>query len=227
MPFTTMTKATLRSLIQQWLDDPNARLWTAPNLDLLIEVTQDELFARLHERFPYFTSQLDTVAALTTPGFINTALSGGHLSKRLHRVQSIVRDGQEYGEVDRRRVLLEGGEVKTWASWPSFGYVFLGEQVHLFPYDTTKAAEVRYAFKPTRFTTLLDADAVQWPDGHESALIFECARRATAKGSREDDSQLGRLAQEAWDALIVTLERRSHGPKMPFYSDTPQEYGGE
>ncbi len=69
----SLTKAQYRTLTQQWLDDPSAKFWTAANLDLLIQVTQDSLWTDILEKSPYYVSQLDTLTSLTTPGYIDLA----------------------------------------------------------------------------------------------------------------------------------------------------------
>jgi len=220
-----LTKAQVRSMVQQLLDDPNAALWSATNLDLLISLIYDEMWSLLLNNSSMLLSQKDVLTSLITPGFIDLRLvaDGGSLSQRFHRLQSIVRDNQTYRKADPRDVVLEGNTV-IWA--PAFQYVFYADQAWLFPLDTTTDVEIRYSFKPASFSSLTDTTAITWPDGHESALIFESAGRAMLKGEREDSSRLLAVAAAAKDEMIHTVRNRSHYMTIPWSPSTAEEFGG-
>ncbi len=129
--------------------------------------------------------------------------------------------------MDNRDITLEGSKVKASNAGQSHKYLFLGDQIHLFPYNLTDDVELRYSFYPTLFDGLADGTAVQWPEGHEDALILTAAARAMAKGSREDATQLATLAGAAVQSMLEVIERRAPGPKMPYLDDTPIEWGSE
>ena len=224
-----LTKAQYRTQIREFLDDPSAKLWSAANLDILTQMTQDTLWSEFLDIDPYFVSQNDSLTSLTSPGYIDAdqAAGVGDLTKRLFRIQSITRDQQEYGQVDRRHTVLQGGEVKSVDGSNSFNYLFLGDQIHLFPYDLTTDLEVRYSYYPTLFDGLADGTDVEWPEGHELALVLSVAATAMAKGGREDNQQLAVMAHREVARLKSKLARKSHGPTTMFMGDTAQGWGGQ
>lgn len=202
---TTLTKATIRTLVQEWMDDASGKRWTPGNLDLLVEITQDSLFSKLHEQFPYLTSQKDVITAqLGDPGFIDLRVTaqGGNLTLRLHRLQSVTRNNQEYSEIDRRNITLQDNVLQAVNTRSDFNFLFLGTELHLLPYNRDDDVEVRYSIKPTRFTTLADGAAIQWPDGHEGALIFEC------RTARDDE---GRDGEYGGDCAASTRRMAGYG----------------
>ncbi len=224
---TTLTKDEFITLIREMMEDPDSVHWTAVNLDLLIRVTQDSLFARLLEHFPYFVSQLDTLTAtLTSPGVISVA-DGGDLTKRFHRLQKVTRNQQEYTPVDARDYVIEGDEVQAVNSRSDFVYFFFGDQLQILPFNVDDDIEVRYSFKPTLWGGLAGGATPDWPDGQENALIYAVARRGMAKGSREETSEVKELERESWLDLISDIERQFPGPTTPYLSDSPEGWGGE
>lgn len=221
----SLTKAQARTQIRQLLDDPNSTMWTDANLDQLTELAMDEMWSDLLSYNSYLNSQLDTITSLTTPGFIDLRIvaDGGALSKRFHKLQSVVRGGTTYTKYDPRDTLVElNAEIFA----PTESYVFIGDQLWLFPLDTTTDVEIRYSFKPAGFVSLTDGTKVTWPDGHDSAYIFEIAARALVKGEREDNLRMLNIAGKAWDRLIETVRKRQIGPMVPWTPDSQHEYGG-
>lgn len=223
MNLSALTKAQFRSLLRGWVDDESTQRWTDAKLDLLVQVTQDELFARIHDLNPYFTSQLDTISTLTSPGYVELSTA---LSKRFYRLQHVTRSATEYTEIDRRNVTLEDNELKA-AERATRKYLLMGTQLHLFPYETTPEVEVRYAWRPTRFTTLTETGTIEWPDGHESALMFETARRALARGGAEGPTTLDTLASNAWRSLLASASKETLGPITPWLVESPESWGGD
>jgi hypothetical protein len=221
----SLTKANARSLIRQIIDDPNATLWTNANLDQLAELAIDEMWGDLLSWSPWLTSQLDTITSLTSPGFMDLRItgSGGALSKRFHRLQSVVRGGTTFTKYDPRDTIVElNAEVYA----PQDSYIFLGDQLWLFPLDTTTDVEIRYSFKPTAFGSLADGDAVTWPDGHDLAYVYEIASSAIVKGDREDNNKISRIADRSWNRLLDAVRKRQIGPIVPWTPDSPHEFGG-
>lgn len=223
----SLTKAQYRTQIQGMLDDESAKFWTAANLDILTQLTQDALWSTLLDLNPYFVSQNDTLTSLTTPGYIDAdqVAGGGDLTKRIFRLQSITRDSQEYHPVDRRHIALQGGEVKAVNDQNGFTYTYLGDQIHIFPYDLTTDLEVRYSYYPTLYDGLGESTAVEWPEGHELALIMQVAANAQVKGGREDNEQLQKMADRWFNVLKAKISRNFQGPLTVFMGDTPEEWG--
>ncbi len=223
----SFTKAEFRTLTQQFLDDPNAKRWSATNIDLLIQVTQDTIWAAILDRDPYWVSQLDTITAdLTSPGTFSTA-NGGDLTKRFYKIQSIVRNTREYGQIHRKNVIIEANEVKATDAESDFVYFFFGPVVHLLPYETAPDVEIRYSFYPTIFNGLADGTAVEWPEGHEDALFLGAAALSMAKGGKEDNSAVMGLADRARQRMFEAIERRAPGPMMPFLTSGTTSWGGD
>lgn len=220
------TKAQYRTLIQQMMDDPNAKKWTAANLDLLTQLRQDALWGDFHAHQPFFTSQLDNVATLTTPGFINIA-NGGDLTKRWLRFQTITRNGIQYTEGDPRNFVVEDDALVLVGEGSENKWIRLGDQIHLFPYSLTDDVEARYAFYPTAYDGLGEGTSVQWPEGHEMALISDVAVWGMSKGEEEDVKNMQAMAAKELGRLIDRLDRPGIGPSMPFYNDSPTDWGGE
>ena len=213
-----VTKLQSRSLVQQLLDDSAAAFWTAPNLDLLIEGTIDELYGELLETFPWLQTT-ETSAAIVAPGYVNLAAL-----TRYHRLQQVVRNEQTYMPADPKDVLIVNGQV---VSAPTSSYIVLGQQLHLFPYDTTTPVYVRYSSLPTAFSSLADGTAVDWPDGHHLAFIYEAAARAMEKGDRENSDRFSQRAQVALLRLRSRLRKQQVGPVMPWHADDARYWGGQ
>ena len=222
------TKTQTRTLIQQLADDANAKLWSAANLDLLTQLRHDALWIEFHDFQAWFTSQLDTLTSLDSPGFIDTRLTAtGDLSKRILRVQAVTRNSRQYTLSDARNFVLEGDVLKGRSGADHFTYTRLGDQLHLFPYNTADDVEIRYAHLPTAYDGIADGTDVDWPEGHEMALIADVATWAMAKGGGEDVAQMRDMAKMEKFKLIDHIARTAVGPLMPFYSDDPGQWGGD
>lgn len=228
-------------MIQQILDDPNATLWTAPNLDILTGVVLDELFSDILDVAPYYNSFYQQFALpLHPPGFIDlrTVADGGDLTNRMYRIQQVIADGRQYFPKDPRDYLMSAtsntGDVTTIKADTGveqrFSYQFLGQQLWLHPLgQVTTFVELRYSYRPARWDTNADnvtTDTIGLPDGHEDALIYVTAARAMAKGNREDVSQIREDAEAARQRLMNFIRRRYHGMMQPFTTDNSWSFGG-
>lgn len=221
----TLTKAQSRTMIRQLIDDPNAKLWTDANLDILTSLTLDDLWSDIFDFSPWFTSKLDTLTSITSPGFVDLRHTGdgGALSERFHRLQLVTRNSRHYYEHRQRNILIEANSVLT---APDDTYIFLGDQLWLFPLDTASDVEIRYSFKPAEFTTLTDGTKVTWPQGHESVYLYETAARALTKGDREENARVQAIADKSWQRMLSAVRRRGGAPIQPFTTDSPQSIGG-
>ena len=227
-----ITKADIRTIIRLMIDDPQKVLWTDPNLDLLTEQIMDELWAKIHDYFPFFTSMVDASLSPLNPGYIDIRQTGtgtGQLTNRLHRIQSVVVGGASanaltYEKADPRDIVLQGGKV-IYA--PNYRYVLYGVQLYLFPLDITPSnVELRYSYKPTpAFRSLGDGSPVGWPDGHESTLWWRVASAGISRGSREDPNVFGEWHREAWDSMISSIKQYDLGPIVPYLPDSPTSFG--
>ena len=222
------TKAQTRTLIQQLIDDNDAKLWSAANLDLLTQLRHDALWAEFHDFQAWFTSQLDTLTSLTTPGFIDTRLTAtGDLSKRILRVQAVTRNGRQYSLADARNFTIENAILVGRSGADHFSYTRLGDQLHLFPYNTDDDVEIRYTHLPTAYDGLADGTDVDWPEGHEMALIADVASWAMSRGSAEDVTQMCDMAKMEKFKLIDHISRTAIGPLSPFWADDPIQWGSD
>jgi hypothetical protein len=213
-----LTRAQARSLIQQLIDDTAAALWTAGNLDILTEAVLDELWGELLDWNAYLRAT-EVTPTIVSPGYfdLDTGLT------RFYRLQSIVRNGQTYGEINVKDMLIDG----TNFDGPSNTYAILGSKVFLFPLDTTTPINVTFADRPTAYTSLAsDATAVPWPDGYHMAYIYETASRAMEKGDREKSDTFRSRAGEQIARLRAYLRKRSVGPVGPWLNDDAREWGG-
>lgn len=190
-----LTKLQVRTAIQQAIDDPQAKRWTAANLDMLTTLVEDTMFETILDSFEYLTSQSD----LVTPSSGVIALSS--LTKRFYRVQEVIKVSD--GSRIQPRLLPE--------RVPQPSYFMAGETLTLDPSITgTNSVSVRYSFIPLRFNDLAsDSTALpDYPDGHEAALIYNTAAWAITKGDAESMAQIGRLADLATTALLSHVARR-------------------
>lgn len=226
-----LIKSDLRNLIFQMIDDPQQVLWTQANMDLLTEQVMDELWGRIYDYSPFFTTQNDTVTPLT-PGYVDLGLTGvgtGQLSRRIHKLQSCV-VGNAAGQVaityelaDPRDVVLQGN---TLIFAPNWRYVFFGSQLWLFPLDTTaNSVNIRYSYKPVGYRSLGDSATIGWPDGHESALWYEVCARAISKGAREDPNVFRAMADDAFLNMISSIKNQQIGPTTMWTGDASESWG--
>lgn len=234
---TGLTKATYRTMIQQYFDDPNAARWSAANLDQLTSLVYDELWVSILDTNAYWNMQYDTInLPLHPPGFIDlrTTGDGGDLSQRFYRLQQCIADGRHYFAKDPRDYLMvasvAGDPTTIQASTgieQRFSYQFLGSQLWLHPLgNVTTFVELRYNFRPPIYTTLADGAIVNFPDGCEHAIILATAVHAMAKGNAEDTMQLRQFAAEAKQNLLDNVRRRYHGPTVAFLPENQWEWGG-
>lgn len=216
MILTRWKKSELRTIIRTILSDQASHKIGDGVLDLLTEATMDALWAEILDRRPYFVSQLDVITQLISPGYIDTV---SQLSKRLFRIQDVVRRGRSYAPIDPRHVLLENGELKATNARRNFIYTILGSQIHLFPYEQEPQVEIRYSYLPTRFTLLTEDQTIGWPEGYELALAFAVASKVDPVYREEADRQVS--------IMFGALPRPYQGPQMPYHSISPQALGGE
>lgn len=225
-----LTKAQLRSAVQAQINDDLQHRFGGGRLDVLIELTQDSAFTDILDIQPWYNSQNDVLTAtLTAPGFVDlrVAASGGDLTKRVYRLQSVVRNGVQYSQVQARNVTFEGNVVKLREGRNNRVYVRMGDQLHLLPYNVDDDVEVRYNFLPVTFTAQSDGFDVEWPEGHDDALVYEAALRASATVPPEQMVDLKERAAQSWSRLLGHIERLDSSPLMASFMDTPESWGGE
>ena len=224
----SFTKAQTRTMIQQLIEDPDAKLWTTANLDLLTQLRHDALWTEFHLHQAWFTSQMDNLTSLTSPGYIDTRLTAtGDLTKRILRIQTITRNGKQYTKADPRNFTIEDNTLVGRAGSGPFMYTRLGDQLHLFPYNTADDVEIRYSHLPSAYDDLADNVAVDWPEGHELALISDVSSWAMSKGNVEDLKQMREMARDEKFTLIDHIVRAAVGPQMPFWNDDPVQWGSD
>lgn len=221
-----LTKANARTLVRQWLDDPDGQFWSNTNLDLLISLVLDDLWSELLQVAPGWRSTLDTIAtgSISAPGFIDLS-SSGPLTARFYRIQSVTRDGREYGEIDPRDVVIEDSAVVVNTS-ASRSYFVRGEELWLFPLDdSTEEVELRYSGFPASFDGLAEAASVVFPDGYESAYVLEAAGRAMLKGDRENGERLLGMARRSFERALARVSATAAGPATPWLASAPESWG--
>lgn len=222
----SLTKSEARDLTREWLDDPDKEFWSDANLDLLLNLTLDDLWSKILRVNHKLKSQLDTVAAasVSSPGFVDLS-SAGPLTERFYRLQHVTRDGTELTPVDPRYVAIEDDEVLA-KDVPDDTYYVRDKKLWMFELDDSLEVEVRYSYLPAEFTSLAEATDVPWPDGHETAFTLEAAGRAMLKGGREDASDLLSIARASFNRLMARVSREHPGPRTPFTQDSPEDWGG-
>lgn len=232
-----LTKAEFRTAVRELIDDPNAKLWTDSRLDTQIELVLDSLWGDILDTAPYLNSQYQQITSQHVPGYIDLRLSvyGGDLVQRIYRLQQLVADGRQYFCKDPRDYLMiagsNTGDVTTIKADTGieqrFSYQFLGSQLWLHPLgQTATMVEIRYNYKPTRFTQLTDGYIVDLPEGSEIAAVDLCVAKAMTKGNREDAQAMLQNALISKDALMNSIRRQYHGMTQPFVSQNSWEWGG-
>lgn len=191
-----LTKAQTRTAVAQAIDDPDNKRWSAANLDILITLVCDTMFEAVLDSFEWLTSQSDTV----TPSAGAIALSG--LTKRFYRVQDLIKVSDT--SHPHGRLFTE--------SIPQPSYYMLGANIVTDPAITgSSSATVIYSYLPTRFNDLAsDGTALpaEYPDGHESALVYLTAAWALAKGDAESIQQTALIADQALESMLTHIARR-------------------
>ncbi len=190
-------------------------------MDLFTAATIDSMYAELLQLVPFYTSQLDTLTSLTTPGYFDKSI-GGDLSKRHFRFQTIVRNGTTYTKGNALNLVMESSvEIPGLPTT----YITLGNLIHLFPLNTADDVEVRYSYRPDSYNELADSGTVEWPDGYETAPIYETVGRLLAKGAAEDNQGYMALAGSEFGRLKAAVIRDSVGPLMVMNMDESVAWG--
>lgn len=195
-----LTKADVRTATRQALDDPNAKLWTDANLDVLTQLVVDHITSTLLDVFPWLTS------VTASPTLVSGAVDVTLLDERFVRVQKLLvstnlYQPKTYEEAySQRTYTVTGGLVTTSDA-------------------ASGTATLTYGYLPQPYTELAEDDVLpEFLQGHELAVIYVTAVWAFTKGSREDAAAIAALADSAVDALIRATARRS--PATPV-SDLP------
>jgi hypothetical protein len=222
-----LTKAQVRTQVQQMMDDPSAVQWSAANLDILIDGVFDAGWRDILEVNPWANSQHETLTStdLTSPGYFDESDLTPPTGGRIHMMQLLTRAGYQLQPITPERVVIEDNAV-TARDASLNSYFKLGTEYWMFPLDATTDVEVRYSYLPQGFNASADGSALVWPESHVSALIFEAAGRALMKGAREDSNSLLGMAQAMWGKMLDDAGKSYPGPVVPFYADSPLDWGG-
>lgn len=230
-----LTKAQLRTSVRSYLDDPDARRWTNPELDLIIQFVLDDLWSDMLDVAGYLTSQYQQITTLHAPGYIDLRLAiyGGDLTQRFYRLQQVVANGQQYFAKDPRDYLLTAasatGDVTSIRGIVEQrgSYQFLGDQLWLSPLaDNGSLIEIRYSFKPTAFSQMTDGTSVPLPEGQEHGIVLLAAGHAMAKGNAEEATQLLKMGEVSREKLMNSIRRQYQGMTQPFTTQDSVEFGG-
>jgi len=233
-----LTKLQIRTAVQEYIDDPAAKTWSATSLDLVTSMVYDGLWSDVLDMAPYWNSAYQQlVSPFHAPGYIDLRLvaDGGDLTSRLYRIQQVMADGVQYYMKDPRDYLLMAqsntGDVTTVVaqSEQQHTYQVMGDQLWLHPLRITAMLgfmELRYSFRPPSYVGLAAGDNVAFVDGAEHALVLSAAAHALARADTEDSSQIRSLAAEAREKMFASIRRRYHGPTQPFTTDSPNDFGG-
>lgn len=224
-----LTKAQYRTMVRQYLDDPNGKRWGDVSLDLAIQLVLDDLWTDMLDQAPYLTSQLQTISTLVSPGYIDLRLiiNGGQLAQRFYRIQSIKSAERIYYPKDPRDYLTTAGENAVLVG-SAYTYEIKGDFVWLYSNSSSFGSapvDIRYSFKPVAFTGLADGNNVPFPEGSEMALVLSAAANTMAKGNTEDAVQLMALAEKARQRLLDAIRRQWHGSMQPYTTGTSTEFG--
>lgn len=194
---SVFTKDQIRSAVRQAIDDPTSSRWSDSNLDILITMVEDTIFQAVLDTFPWFQSTGETV---TTGGGGSVNLDTT-LTKRWYRVQKVIKvsDSSEL----QPKLFNE--------SLPQATYFMQGPFLNTSPLIVgANSITVTYAYLPSRFTDLATGATAltDFPEGHEAALVYLSAAWAMSKGDAESIAQVGRIADQAVEALLVHIARR-------------------
>lgn len=190
-----MTKGQIRSAVSQAIDDPTNKKWSQTNIDLLIQMVMDTMFETILDTYEYLTSQTDTTS--TSAGGV-IALSA--LTKRFYRIQRVLKVS---GTLELQPKLFA-------EQVPQATYYIAGGNINTDPAQVSTSHNITYSYLPTSFTALAtDATLlpVEYPEGHESALIYVTAAWAMTKGDEESMAQIGRIADSALESLLTHVAR--------------------
>lgn len=234
-----LTKAQVRSQVRQMIDDPNAKRWTDPSLDALIEGVHDDLYSDMLDVAGYFNSQYQQISLpLHAPGYIDLrqTIYGGDLTQRFYRLQQCIADGRHYFAKDPRDYLMvaaapiTGGVADIRADTgveQRFSFQFLGNQLWLHPLgQLTTLVELRYSYKPQAFTSLTNGYIVDMPEGSYRALINLCAAEGLQKGNAEDANNFRAMGEDARQKLLNSIRRQYHGATQVWTGDGSNSWGG-
>lgn len=213
----SLTKLQARELLQHMVDDPSGVRWPEANIDMLMSVALDTLYVEVLQTQPYAVSYLET-PSMVSPGTI----SKSGLTKRLFRIQKITRNGQEYSPAGSHQLVIEDNAV---VRADDYTYVVWGDNLHVFPYDTTADVELRYSYLPAHFRTLDDSATVEWPDGHDLVYLAYTANLALGKGAAEDGTNWFLAYEKAKQLMMAAINRYHPGPITILTADTSIGWG--
>ena len=216
-----ITKTESELLIRDLLDDADSKRWSASVFPLWVSAAMDSVWGELLTDRPYYNSQMDNISTLTSPGYVDLS-SGGDLSQRFGRIQSVTRSARQYSQARPESVVLEDGAVVL---ADDYTYTKLGDELHLFPYDTTTDVEVRYCYLPAKWSSLSGGDDVVWPDGHEMVYIHHAASIMGGKGGVEDVSAMFQIKELLYQKMLAAI-KPVVGPLTMHTNDTPEGWGG-
>lgn len=216
-----LTKAQARTVIRSLLDDEARQRWGDAVLDVLTQLSIDQLWGRLMDEVPWYGSYVEDVVADST-GLVDLTTAGS-LTKRFGKMQKVTKDSTEYFPTHPKDVvLMDNAQVYA----PDRSYAMMGSKLFCFPLDSGCTYELRYSFLPTAYTELLDSDTVEWPDGFEFAFIYKAAMNAMVKGEKATLEIYQRMAEDAFGDMKGALKRQYVGAGTIRDLDDAMDHGG-
>lgn len=191
-----MRRGQVRTAIRHAIDDPLGNLWPDANLDVLTEMVEDTMFQAILDTWPWFLSTTESKAP-DAAGKVPLS----NLTNRFYRILDVKRTS------DGLRLLSKLPNE----SIPQNAYYIIGGDLVTDPIIAGPATiDITYSFLPPKYTGLAN-DATElpnYPEGHESALIYLTAAWAMTKGDRESITQIARVANQAVEALLRHIANR-------------------
>lgn len=216
-----LTKGQSRTVIRGLLNDEANRRWGDAALDVLTQTTIDGMWGEILDFAPWFASQLDNITS-DSSGLVDLTNTGS-LTRRFFKVQTLVKDSQEFFPTHPRDFVMQSGLQVT---APDNSYFPMGGKLYAFPLESACLYELRYNFLPTAYTSTSETGLIQWVDGFENAFLFKTAALAIVRDSIELFKTYMGVSAESYDALCGKIKREYVGPATIKNLDDPFDHGG-
>jgi len=214
----SLIKSEWRSQVRLAIRDPGQHAVRDSHLDVVTGMVIDEMWSEILEMSPYFLSARQEITStdISDPGYIDMSAV---LTSRFHRVQKLLRDNTEYSYEDPKEFVIDQ-TADTLLVGRYYRYWFIGDELWMSPLnDTSSTVDLRYSYLPPLYTGLLDTATVVWPDGFESAAVFETAYRLMG------EDELKRSADASWRRLKSYIKRRYPGPMVIHAHGHSRDFG--
>lgn len=211
-------------------DATSSSRWTDATITVLLNSVFKREWARLLSANRYLRVGERSVTLSATGQFTIASLDSGsgNTLEKFFKIIGVHNGDAIYAPAELRDNLLTAtmgdGQMYT-----SRQFWRMGDSVQVYPWSSGESLTVVVNHLPQLPGALAqDSDAVTFPDGYESVLIYEVAAAMLMKGGAETDAaaDLKAIAEEVRADMLADASRLTTDPTTMRYADERHHWAG-